>query len=58
MSSFIHFLNLKALQDYWNNHPPVPRAPFTGDHAASLVALRGKDGASGTDGQATSVPSA
>ncbi len=52
MSSFIHFLNLKALQDYWNNHPPVPRAPFTGDHAASLVALRG------TDGQATSVPSA
>ncbi|KXV23431.1 hypothetical protein AD936_22935 [Gluconobacter japonicus] len=26
MSSFIHFLNLKALQDYWNNHPPVPRS--------------------------------
>lgn len=26
MSSFIHFLNLKALQHYWNNHPPVPRS--------------------------------
>ena len=24
MSSFIHFLNLKALQHYWNIHPPVP----------------------------------
>lgn len=29
MSSFIHFLNLKALQDYWNNHPPVPRSRGT-----------------------------
>jgi len=27
MSSFVHFLNLKALQDYWNNHPSVPRSP-------------------------------
>ncbi|GCE81158.1 hypothetical protein GL297_09495 [Komagataeibacter sp. FXV2] len=26
MSSFIHFLNLKALQHYWNIHPPVPRS--------------------------------
>ena len=26
MSSFIHFLNLKALQDYWDNHPSVPRS--------------------------------
>ncbi|MBF0886668.1 hypothetical protein HKD30_13115 [Gluconobacter sphaericus] len=29
MSSFIHFLNLKALQHYWNNHPPVPRSRGT-----------------------------